>query len=271
MRAIRELDGQLARTPEPPNLNPDFETAMPRPAKARERAVDVTVRRRLGHGHLPKGQGLPGLWLSPAAVQGMSRTLYGRIWWWLPPVLWPDEEAATVEILRRLVAGGARSFVCNSPWQRGLFAEPGRLNLIAGPFCNAANALALESLRELGYASALVSPELDRESLLRLPSESPLPLGLVIEGFWPLGVSRIKPDSVKPSEPLESPKLEEHFVLYYAQNAGLYPSWSLDLTKHRPELEAAGYTLFARLEERRPKSVPDPGRTSEFNWEAGLL
>jgi len=40
---------------------------------------------------------------------------------------------------------------------------------------------------------------------------------------------------------------------------------------HRPELEAAGYSFFARMEENPPKSMPAATRPGLFNWEGELL
>ena len=63
---------------------------------------------------------------------------------------------------------GARIFVLNGPWQITFFNEPRKLKLWAGPFCNLANALALNALKPLGYSGAMVSPELGRQGYLRL-------------------------------------------------------------------------------------------------------
>ena len=61
-----------------------------------------------------------GLWLSPRTAE-ISRTIAPRICWWLPPVIWPEEEEAIRRRLAHLTREGARHFVCNAPWQRDLF------------------------------------------------------------------------------------------------------------------------------------------------------
>ena len=90
--------------------------------------------------------------------------------------------------LRQLCREGARHFVCNAPWQKDLFPADlpgGSLDLVAGPFCNTANAVALGQLARMGFAAAYVSPELPREDFLALPRQSPLPLGVVLPASGP--------------------------------------------------------------------------------------
>ena len=104
-----------------------------------------------------------------------------------------------------------------------------------------------------------------------LPKISPLPLGIVLSGFWPMGVGRHDPTGIKPNELFQSPKGEGFWTRRYGQNTWIYPAWPLDITAHRPELEAAGYSFFARMEENPPKSVPAATRPGLFNWEGELL
>ncbi len=216
----------------------DFTPAYPAPGKP-ARPLDVILRGSLPHGREGKAGVRPGtvmgLWLSPKALREVSRTLYPRISWWLPPVIWPDEEAQWVRMARQAARDGARHFVLNAPWQVALFGEPGDdkarrdLVLTAGPFCNTSNPAALAVLRTLGFAAAIVSPE--------LPGED-------IEVFW---------------------------ARRYGQNTWIYPGWPLDIEDRRPQLEAAGYTLFVRIDEHPPQTVPEPRRTSPFNWDIPLL
>jgi putative protease len=168
------------------------------------------------------------------------------------------------------VKQGARTFVCNAPWQIGLFPDPGAVRAVAGPFCNAANPLALEVLRRMGFSSAVVSPELDRESLLALPGQSPMPLGIVLSGYWPVGLSRHLPQS-RPMEPLASPKGEVFWAHKYGPNLWIYPNWPVELSEHKPALAEAGYRHFIRIHEPRPRSVPRAERTTTFNWDLSLL
>lgn len=259
----------------------------------------INLRSAIPHGKEGKtgmrGNTLNGLWLSPRTLETVSRTVFAKISWWLPPVIWPDERDNWREMVRRALRQGAKQFVCNQPWQVALFEdvrpgaregkgairpetgksgpEPGSegMELLAGPFCNTANVLALESLRRMGFSGAFVSPELSGEDMLALPASSPLPLGVVLSGFWPVGISRFEADGVRLQEALSSPKREVFWTRRYGQNLWLYPGWPLDLEARRETLERAGYSWFARIDERLPREVPEPTRTTEFNWDLNLL
>ena len=211
--------------------------------------------------------------LSPRTAD-ISRTVAPRISWWLPPVIWPEEEEGVRRRIERLCREGARHFVCNAPWQKDLFPTDLKgveLDLVAGPFCNAANVAALAVLRDMGFAAAYVSPELSREDYLALPKQSPLPLGMVLSGFWPVGISRFGLLGIKPNEPFMSPKGEVFWARNYGGNIWIYPGWPLDLSEQRQELQAAGYSFFARLDEHVPQGLPEARRPGLFNWEGALL
>ncbi len=255
----------------------DFTPSYPAPGKP-ARPLDVILRGSLPHGREGKAGVRPGtvmgLWLSPKALREVSRTLYPRISWWLPPVIWPDEEAQWLRMVRGAVRDGARHFVLNAPWQVGLFGDAHArrdLALTAGPFCNTSNPAALAVLRQLGFAAAIVSPELPGEDILALPRQSCLPLGVMLSGYWPMGVTRHHLEGLKQGEPFNSPKNEVFWARRYGQNTWIYPGWPLDIEDRRGQLEAAGYTLFVRIDEHPPLTVPEPRRTSPFNWDIPLL
>ncbi len=267
----KELDA--LSVPGSADKSSSFRPVLPPPWKPvsgeAKRFMRMTVRRKpeKGRGH----GGVSGLWLSPGLVKGLSRTLYPRIWWWLPPVIWPGDEEGTVRVLSRMTRLGARKFVCNAPWQAALFEGREKLQLMAGPFCNIANPLALECLARLGFSMAVVSPELPQETLQALPGQSPLPLGYVGSGFWPVGITRIRSAAVPQGEPVASPQREEFWTWKYGPNFWIYPGWPLDLSEHAADLEQAGYAFRISLEETLPKGMPKPGRTSDFNWSNQLL
>jgi putative protease len=154
------------------------------------------------------GRGAKGLWVSPQTVQKTAPKAMASVWWWLSPVLWPASEADTAHLIARLLKGGARQFVLNAPWQAGFFERPEDLQLWAGPFCNLANPLALAALKQAGFAGAFVSPELGSEAFLELPRLSPLPLGVVLTGMWPLCLSRVISDTIDTRHPFASPRGE---------------------------------------------------------------
>ena len=144
-------------------------------------------------------------------------------------------------------------------------------NLLTGRRLDVANAAALAVLRDMGFSAAYVSPELSREDFLALPGQSPLPLGMVLSGFWPVGISRFGLLGIKPNEPFLSPKGEVFWARTYGGNVWIYPGWALDLSDKRQELQAAGYSFFARLEEHVPQGLPEARRPGLFNWEGSLL
>jgi putative protease len=237
--------------------------------------LDVLLRSSLPHGREGKSGlkagTIQGLWLSSGALRDLSKTLFSRVLWWLPPVIWPDEEDAWSVLILAAMRGGARRFVCNTPWQAGFFSEKGGISLVAGPFCNTANASAIDALARIGFEAAVISPELGEADMLALPEQSPLPLGVVLDGFWPMGISRHRPPHVHAQEGFLSPKGEEFWLRRYGRNTWIYPSWPLNLAARRADLERAGYTMFIHMDEHPPKTRIQGERESEFNWKAGVL
>lgn len=273
----KRLGEQKARASASHLLPPGGEPHLPRPRKARRRP-DMLLVSSPNQGRKPKEEnpdrrrGLPALWLSPRTAE-LSRTLAGRTVWWLPPVVWPEEEAALSRMIQRQWREGARRFVCNAPWQRAFFPEilPEDADLVAGPFCNVANAAALGILAAQGFSAAIVSPELAREDALSLPAQSPLPLGFVLSGFWPVGLSRFGQTALKPNEPFISPKGEIFWTRRYQGTLWIYPAWPLNFAGQRAELLDAGYSFFAQMEETPPKGLALPERPGLFNWNGALL
>ena len=172
--------------PTRPSKAVESEPRLPRPARPAPRP-DMVVRASMPQGRETRGcrSQNTGLWLSPRTAE-ISRTIAPRICWWLPPVIWPEEEEAIRRRLAHLTREGARHFVCNAPWQRDLF----------------------------------------------------------------------------PAELL---------ARQYGGNVWLYPGWPLDITAKRQELQQAGYSFFARLEENPPSSLPEMRRQGLFNWDGALL
>lgn len=248
---------------------------LPAPTRGK-RQQDYLVRSSLPQGKETRASRsvMTALWMSPNTVRAVSRTVMPRISWWLPPVIWPEEDALWQRLVVESIRGGATRFVCNSPWQISLFFSPSErreLHLTAGPFCNIANPAAVAQLASLGFHAAFVSPELSRNDFLSLPRESCLPLGMVLSGFWPVGISRHSLNLVKANETFYSPKGENFWARNYGHNLWIYPGWPLDLSAHRQELESVGYAFFAKLEESLPQGMPPLRRTSEFNWNGALL
>ncbi|MCF8085410.1 MAG: U32 family peptidase [Desulfohalobiaceae bacterium] len=266
--AIAKLAGQLRETDAQENTESEFSPKLPRAAKKPGRAGRMEVVSDITH---TRGKGRTGLWLTLERMQQIAMGRARSCWFWLPPAIWPDEEGQWLEGIRMLTGKGARRFVLGAPWQRDLFPDLKALRLLAGPFCNTANPLAVEELRRMGLSGAIVSPELSRRDYLQLPRSSPLPLGMVTRGLWPCCVSRTAHPGIKTGRKIQSPKQEIFWLTKRGQNRYIYPNVELDLTEMEGELEEAGYSLFVHLESGLPQKVPRAGRTSTFNWDLELV
>lgn len=273
--AIAKLEKELAGIKKPQAGASEFTPSLPRGlrggGKGKVRYQIINVNRRPPK-RMFKGA-KAALWLAPKMMfKGMAGFQL-----WMPPVIWPEEEKLWFDTVSRAYKAGGRSFVLGAPWQVHMFENflaksKGRpLELWAGPFCNISNPLALAELKDMGCSGAVVSPELSREDVLALPKHSPLDLGFVTYGNWPLGITRIQPDSFKTEKSMASPKGEVCWTRRYGQNNWIYPGWAIDLRDKERELTAAGYTLFAHIFEPVPREIPKPNRISTFNWELNLI
>lgn len=269
----KKLDARKPRIREDKHLM-EFEPLVPKPGQLGKR-LEIMLRSSLPRGRDGKSGIKPGtvqgIWLSPKGMGEVSKTLYGRISWWLPPVIWPDEEEHWQKLIRQAVRGGARHFVCNSPWQAEFFREAKGVVLSAGPFCNITNVFAVNELKNMGFSMVIVSPELSGEDYLAMPAASPLPLGIVVGGYLPVGITRHGIEPLKTGEMWFSPKREGFWTRRYGENVWIYPGWPLDLSSKLPELEKAGYKTFVNVGEYPPKGSEKANRTSEFNWNIGVL
>jgi U32 family peptidase len=272
---IKELQSELDKI-EKIDIRPILDTAGPknRPANkthSKNRPVEMTVSR--GKHHLNKNDshrnpGDTGMWISANAYGNRPA---GKTWLWLDPLLFPGEENICRNYVDRAVKKGAKNFVLNAFWQIGLFKDPAKLNIWAGPFCNITNSMTVNLMKTHGFSGAIVSPELDKETFLSLPGTANLPLGVVTHANWPLAVSRIISPDLTPGQMFQSPKGEGAWIsksnnLYYT-----FPNWPLDLTEQKEELQRAGYCVFVSLQENVPRGVKMKQRPGLWNWNLKLL
>jgi putative protease len=236
-------------------------------AKGRS-AENITVYRNLPRGRV---HGKGAYWLEHGTIVKVNRSAVSQSQWWLPPVIWPDEDKKYRSLIKEAVKKGAREFVINAPWQAAYFTDRKSSVLVAGPFCNAANRLALGVLKSLGCSSAIISPELPADEVAVLSQNSPIPLGIIVKGMWPFGIARSLSEEVRFDEPIKSPMHETMFVRQYGQNNWIYPAWELDLSNEHKTLERLGFKFYITMKEDWPRSVPRPKRTSIFNWRLDLL
>ena len=267
---LRPLEEALAAIAEREAKPVVFTPSLPKPRKpSRLDPILIGVWR---HPDMRKEKGAFGVWVSTKRAHNLPLGKAAGVWWWLPPVVWPDEESEFVSLIAAIVARGGKKFVLGAPWQTGLFPAGAKgLEFWAGPFCNIANPVAIGALARQGFAGAIISPELSGEDLVALPAQSPLPLGLVVQGAWPLGLSRVLSGEVKTCQSVISPKEEHLWAVKYDRTYWLYPNWELDLSRHKEALVKAGYALFVDLREPLPKDLPRRERTGHFNWDVGLL
>jgi putative protease len=210
------------------------------------------------------------IWLSGETLAQVPDNLVAHAWWWLPPVIWPDEEAQWQQWIKQTMAKGAERFVLNAPWQVSLFPRPEKLSLWAGPFCNIANPMAVRAFKLLGGQGVIVSPELGQQDMEALAAKSVLPLGAVVSGQWPFCVSRVVAEQIKPGQPFVSPKGEQGWVQRHGSLYWIFPNWPVNLRAAQEALVKAGYRLFVHLEEPIPKGVTIKKRPGNWNWELGL-
>jgi putative protease len=271
MRILADLEKELAARPVPPEKEAAAFVPRSFAPPTRHLRLDMDVYRAMPRSAGKGRAGDVGVWLERSALLDVPRPVTSRMWWWLPPVIWPGEEERYRTLLAEARERGARMFVLGAPWQAGLFPSREGLRLVGGPFCNLASADTAAQYAELGMEAAFVSPELSGAELLSLPRNSPIPLGIVVGGFWPLGITRILAEEVRLEESILSPRGEIAWVRKLGPNHWIFPGWELDLSGHRRELEQAGYGLFATMREHWPKFLDQNTRTSVFNWDQGLL
>jgi len=237
------------------------------PARHRRPAHHLEVIRQPGR---RRARTPVGIWLSASALKAAGQQARAGIWWWLPPVIWPLQEQTLHSLAKQALAAGGRTFVLNAPWQIALFKPSAKLNLWAGPFCNCANATAIGVLRRMGFKGVIISPELDKHAIRRLGAKSVLPLGIVLSGNWPLGISRMAPADFAPLTRFTTPRGEGAWFAGYDGLFWLFPDWKLDLTAKRGALEKAGFELFVHLNEPLPPKLKLKKRPGTWNWRLGL-
>ncbi len=265
---IDNLEAQLEKKMTGAQARPDFRINLPRRFSRRIKTLEMNLFRNTEKSK--SSRGVTGLWLSAESIENIKKNRAANCWWWLPPVIWPQDEEDFRDQVNSVLKQGAGNFVLNAPWQMAFFPPTEKLNLWAGPFCNIANPLGIAVMAEMGFSGVIVSPELGSEDYQYLPQNSPLPLGIVIAGNWPLCISRVLADNLKPQVAFASPRGEESWVQKYGSNYWVYPNWRLDLSAQRKTLEKAGYRLFVDIDNPLPPQVSLKKRPGLWNWNIGL-
>ena len=209
-----------------------------------------------------------GFWIS---ANNYGIKAQAQAWLWLDPVLFPEEEKICRNYIKTALKKGAKNFVLNSPWQITLFDNPQKLNIWAGPFCNITNCLAVEMLKRQGFSGAIVSPELDSQTLLSLPGRCSLPLGAVCRANWPLAISRIAAPDLDLGKGFTSPMGEIAWTSKHNATYHTFPNWPLDLSSKTGELKQAGFVMLVNLFENIPKGIRMKLRPGTWNWHLKLL
>jgi len=209
-----------------------------------------------------------GVWIS---TRGYSVPPSNKNWLWLDPLLFPGEEHLCSEYIAKAIKKGAKNFVLNALWQLSLFETPQKLNIWAGPFCNITNSMTVNLLKQYGFSGAIVSPELDQETFCALPGACELPIGVVLYGNWPLGISRLISNDLKTNQAFTSPMGETAWISKYNNNYLVFPNWYLDLTSKKDQLKKAGFSLFVSIHENIPRGIKMKNRPGLWNWNLKLL
>lgn len=123
---------------------------------------------------------------------------------------------------------------------------------------------------DAGITGVVVSPELGGDEVLNFPKVCSVPIGIVLEGMWPLCVSRTIAENVKIGQPFVSPRGEKAWVQKHGSDYWVFPNWKLDLNSKRQALIEAGYRFFMRLEEPIPAKIALKKRPGLWNWKVGL-
>ncbi len=267
-KLIRALEDELHQIPETSLTASGFQPALPEQKAKKRPFLEMTVNRRATK-ISPRGGS--ALWVSPEALRTISKGAVQHVWWWLPPVIWPENEDLMRQQIDKILAWRGRSFVLNAPWQINWFPRGARLNLWAGPFCNIGNGLAIKVLKNMRFSGVIASPELGKNDYVNLVQHSPLPLGMVVSGLWPLTISRTLSESLKAGDVLSSPKGEQLWIAKHDATYWLYPNWKLDFREHVDQLQKAGYSLFVHLNESLPRQVKLKKRPGLWNWDLRLL
>ena len=246
----------------------EFKVRLPRQKVRKPKVVgDVHIYRHVDH----KRTGASfGVWLSLDRVPSRADKYAKHAWWCLPPVIWPDDEDRMAASVLDVLRAGGRRFILNAPWQTVFFEKRRGLSLWGGPFCNVSNPLAVERLASLGFSGVIPGPELGAGDYVSLAHASPLPLGFLIYGHWPLCVSRTHSPRLQERRPFVSPRGEDAWISRYDTNYWMYPNWRIDLRKTKTQLQRAGYALFLHLHEPVPKHVRLKPRPGNWNWTIGL-
>jgi putative protease len=269
-RLIKTLENEQLQIPSPIFPPSGFKAKVSRRKICRRPVRIMTVRRQLS-GKSIRRDGSSALWVSAEAIGALSKGAIQYIWWWLPPVIWPGDEGMLQQQIRNIIGWKGRNFVLNAPWQIAWFSQTKSFNLWAGPFCNIGNGLALNLLKNIGFSGAVVSPELGKDDYFNLVQQSPLPLGIVLSGLWPLTLSRTLSEALEVGKVLSSPKGEHLWIAKHDSNYWLYPNWELNLQPYREQLQKAGYSMFVKLNEPLPSHVKLKDRPGLWNWELRLL
>ena len=160
----RELDLIPAPEPKASTFTPTWPKAAPR-SKGKSRSESISLFRQPPRGHIYDRS---AFWLERSTIGKIPGKIVSRSQWWLPPVIWPDEDKKYRSLIKEAVKKGAREFVLNAPWQAAFFEDRKNTTLVAGPYCNASNRLALGVLKDLGCSSAIINPELPLEDIQTL-------------------------------------------------------------------------------------------------------
>jgi len=227
---------------------------------------EICVQREMKKTKLrSRGKKERAVWLTPEMT-----TVPLDTWVFLPPIVFPENEKVYMEKVRTLVQKKHQFFMLGDPWQINWFKNPLKLNIWAGPFCNVSNFQSATMLVSLGVKGIIASPELGWKDYVDFAKSTPLPLGVVEKGLWPLSIARIEP-RLKKEILFESPKKEGAFWVQRENLIWTYPNWQLDFSPYRKDFEKIGYQIFLHFEEKLPSNMSLKKRSGNWNLKNNLI
>lgn len=271
MTQIQLLENELEKI-QPLSVRPVSKTHTLENFPKSKKTPSKTIHLTLSRGKLAQNPGTAdsekAVWISSQRYCAPSSR---QDWLFLDPLLFPDEDKICSDYIAKAIKKGAKNFIINSLWQLSFFKNTEKLNIWAGPFCNITNSMTLQVLKTHGVSGAIVSPELDQDTVMLLGKSSPLPLGIVMFANWPLGISRIISSDLKLNQSFTSPMGETSWASKHNNNYYIFPNWLLDLTSQKATLETCGYSLFMQMHENIPNSIKLKNRPGLWNWNIKLL
>ena len=112
---LSDLEARLSKPVETIAGKSHFRARLPAEPRKKEKAIELHVYRRPPT-HTKRAENI-GIWLGDESINQATRKRMPAAWWWLPPVIWPDEEDHISTLVDKACNQGTRNFVLNALYQ----------------------------------------------------------------------------------------------------------------------------------------------------------